>query len=126
MTVVVDASALLALVNGEPGMSVVSEAIPGAAISAVNLSEVIAKLTEGEMPEGEIGVSLGGLGLDVVAFDADQAYTAGLLRARTRSRGLSFGDRACITLGIKLGCDVLTADRDWAGLDLGVGVKLIR
>ena len=126
MTVVVDASALLALVNGEPGMSVVSEAIPGAAISAVNLSEVIAKLTEGEMPEGEIGVSLGGLGLDVVAFDADQAYTAGLLRARTRSRGLSFGDRACIALGIRLGCDVLTADRGWAGLDLGVGVKLIR
>ena len=126
MTVVVDASALLALVNAEPGMGIVSEAIPGAAISAVNLSEVIAKLTEGEMPEREIGISLGGLGLEVVAFDADQAYTAGLLRARTLSRGRSFGDRACIALGIRLGCDVLTADRGWAGLDLGVDVKLIR
>ena len=123
---VVDASALLALVNAEPGMSVVSEAIPGAAVSAVNLSEVIAKLTEGGMPEGEIGESLIGLGLDVVAFDADQAYAAGLLRPRTRSRGLSFGDRACIALGIRLGYEVLTADRSWAGLDLGIDVQLIR
>ena len=126
MTVVLDASAILALLGGEPGMEAVTREVPGAVVSAVNLSEVVAKLAEGGMTQGEIGESISRLGLNIMAFDAEQAYTAGLLRPSTRSSGLSFGDRACIALGIRLGCGVLTADRSWAGLGLGIDVRLIR
>ncbi|MBA3425206.1 MAG: PIN domain-containing protein, partial [Rubrobacter sp.] len=45
--VVLDASALLALLNREPGHEEVARIVPDAAISAVNLSEVAAKLAEG-------------------------------------------------------------------------------
>ena len=126
MSVVLDASAVLALVNSEPGADVVGAVVSKAAMSSVNLSEVVAKLAVGGMPEEAIREVLEELNLEITPFDSEQAYKAGLLRPLTRPIGLSLGDRACIALGISLGCDVLTADRSWAGLDLGVGVKLIR
>lgn len=124
--VVMDASALLAMLNGEPGADVVAEAIPGAAISAVNLSEVVSKLTELDMPESAIRHALLPLGMEVVPFDEDQAYHAGLLRAPTRSAGLSLGDRGCLGLAEKLGLPALTADRTWLELSLKATVKVIR
>lgn len=123
---VLDASALLALLNGEPGAEEVEKTIPGAAVSAVNLSEVVAKLAEGGMPEEAIGLALGGIELEVVSFDGPLAYRAGLLRVPTRSLGLSFGDRACIALGRHLGAPVLTTDRRWRELSVGVEIRLIR
>lgn len=123
---VLDASALLALLNGEPGAEEVERTIPGAAIGAVNLSEVVAKLAEGGMPEEAIRLALGGIELEVVAFDGPLAYRAGLLRVPTRSLGLSFGDKACIALGRHLGAPVLTTDRRWRELSVGVEVRVIR
>jgi ribonuclease VapC len=123
----VDAAALLALLNGEPGGDEVRAAIAlGAAISAVNLSEVVAKLAEAGMSEADIRVALAPLVRDVVAFDAALAYRAGLLRATTRSAGLSLGDRACLALAQQLGVPVLTADRQWQKLSLGVTIRAIR
>ena len=126
MSVLLDASALLALLNAEPGADVVREAVSDAAISAVNLSEVVAKLAEGGMPGEAIAEALDGLELNVLPFEADQAFAAGMLRPLTRSRGLSLGDRACLALGLRLGYGVLTADRRWATLDLAVEVRLVR
>lgn len=100
--VVLDASALLALLNAEPGSRAVEENLSGAAVSAVNLSEVIAKLSERGMPEAAIRTALEGLGLDVRPFDTAMAYSAGTLRAATRGLGLSLGDRACLALGATL------------------------
>jgi PIN domain nuclease of toxin-antitoxin system len=124
--VVLDASALLALLNQEPGRQKVEEVIPGAAISAVNLSEVIAKLSEAGVPEEPLRTALDSAGLEVHSFDVESAYLAGSLRVRTRKLGLSFGDRACIALGHQLGAPVLTADRSWKELDAGVEVRVIR
>jgi ribonuclease VapC len=124
--VVVDASALLALLNGEPGADRVAEALPAGAIGAVNLSEVVAKLTDAGVPEAQLRSALAALGLDVRGFDADQAWEAGLLRTRTRSLGLSLGDRACLALGRALGRPVLTADRNWSKLRVGVEILTIR
>ena len=126
MSVVLDASAVLALVNSEPGAGVVGEVASEAAVSAVNLSEVVAKLAEGGMPAEAISELLEELNLEVIPFDSEQAYRAGLLRPLTRPIGLSLGDRACIALGLRLGSAVLTTDRGWATLDLGLEVLLAR
>ncbi len=124
---VLDASALLVLLKGETGSERVIEALmDGAAISAVNFSEVVAKLREGGMLEEAIHESLDSLELDIVEFDTAFAYQAGLLRPLTKSAGLSLGDRACLALAQNLNLPALTADRAWDGLSLGIRVQVIR
>ena len=124
--VVLDASALLALLNAETGSELVAEALPVATISTVNLSEVVAKLADAGMPDEAIREALQGLHLDADPFDLEQAYEAGLLRASTRDMGLSLGDRACLGLAQRLNLPALTADRTWHQLPIGVQVNVIR
>ena len=123
---VIDASALLALLNDEPGADVVAEALPEGVISAVNLSEVVAKLCDAGMPEKAIHQALQPFGIEIVPFDEEQAYQAGLLRTSTQDFGISLGDRACLSLAKKLGIDALTADRAWTELSIGTTIKVIR
>jgi ribonuclease VapC len=115
--VVLDASAVLALLNEETGTEVVEEALPGALIGAVNLSEVLSKLAEFGMSNDDAWSAITGLGLEIVAFDVETARIAASLRRATRSYGLSLGDRACLALGVQRGALVLTADRAWLALD---------
>ena len=126
MTVVLDASALLALLNDEPGAEIVKEALPQAVISTVNLAEVVGKLLGGGMPESQVIDGLEGLGLHQVSFDVQQAYASGFLRGSTRLHGLSLGDRACLSLAKRLGVPALTSDRAWSALDIGIQVLLTR
>jgi len=127
VNVVLDASALLALLNAEPGADRVAAAVSaGAIISAVNFSEVVAKLADGGVPAGEARDILLGLGLEVRTFDETQAYLAGSLRSTTRLRGLSLGDRCCLAVGLQEGSTVLTADRGWRGLVPEAKVEIIR
>ena len=124
--VVLDASAALALLKAETGGEVVSRLGEDALISSVNLAEVVAKLIDhGQPPEAAEAVA-SVLPFDVVIFDGPMALRAGKLRAAARSRGLSLGDRACLALAQREGLPALTADRAWAGLDIGVEVRLIR
>jgi ribonuclease VapC len=124
---VLDASALLALLNGESGSEQVAGVIvDGAAISAVNLAEVVTKLSEIGMPEVLIHEVLDSLGLEIVDFDFEQAYQVGLLRPLTRHVGLSLGDRACLALAKQLGLPALTTDRIWERLAVDVTVQVIR
>jgi PIN domain nuclease of toxin-antitoxin system len=116
--IVLDTSALLALLQNEPGAGAVAEALPHAIMSAVNLSEVVAKLTERGVPAKDLREALDGLAIDIRAFDEHDAYLAGALRTETRDLGLSFGNRACLALAMKLGMPALTADRAWASLAL--------
>jgi ribonuclease VapC len=122
---VLDASAVLALLNGEPGAEIVASE-PEPVISSVNLSEVVAKLAERGGTEPGIRVRLGDLRLDVRDFDSEAAYAAGLLRPLTRAQGLSLGDRACLALAMRLGVPLLTADRVWRDLPFAVDVRVIR
>ena len=124
---VLDASAILALLKREAGSDQVSTAIAdGAAIGAVNLSEVVAKLTEAGMPEPVIHQALDPLGLDVHSCDERLAYEAGSLRAATKQLGLSLGDRCCVALARALNLPLLTSDRAWGNLDIGIAVRVIR
>ena len=123
---VMDASALLALLNSEPGSSVVAAALPEALISAVNLSEVVGKLADAGLPEPAIGAALERLPVETVPFDREQAYAAGFLRPSTADEGLSLGDRACLSLARRLDLPALTADRRWQRVAVGVEVRVIR
>ena len=123
---VLDASALLALLNGEPGAEEVAAVLHEAAISTVNLSEVVAKLAEAGMPEPAIREAFQMLPLEVVPFDMEQAYEAGVLRPATRVAGLSLGDRSCLALAKRLGLPALTTDRTWEQLSVGAEVRAIR
>jgi ribonuclease VapC len=124
---VLDASALLALLNGEPGSEQVANVIvDGAVISTVNLAEVVTKLTEIGMSEVLIHDVLDLLGLEIVDLDFKQAYQVGLLRPLTRHAGLSLGDRACLALAQQLSLPALTTDRIWESLTIDVKVQVIR
>jgi PIN domain nuclease of toxin-antitoxin system len=124
--VVLDASALLAVLRAEPGSDLVEPRLEGARIGAVNLSEVVTKLIDDGVPEAEIRRAIGRLELDVHVFDAQHAYSAGVLREATRAFGLSLGDQACLALAQSLGAPALTADRSWSRLDLGIAIEVIR
>ena len=123
---VLDASALLCVMLGEPGADAVAALMSDAIIGAVNLSEVVAKLQERGVPNAVIDESLDELGLVIVPFDADHAVRAGKLRAITRRFGLSLGDRACLALAMATGGTAVTTDRAWAGLGLDVRVQVAR
>jgi PIN domain nuclease of toxin-antitoxin system len=124
--VVIDASAILALLNQEKGSEEIAKYIDQAVISTVNLSEVIAKLAEAGIPEDIIKEILSYLNLEVIPFNKDQAFKAGTLRPLTKSIGLSFGDRACLALGITLNLLVITTDRLWSSLNLEIEVQVLR
>jgi ribonuclease VapC len=124
---VLDASALLALLNEEEGAELVQECLPQAIISTVNLAEVVTRLAAIGMPEAEIRETLGILGLEVIPLDEEQAFQIGLIYPKTKSLGLSLGDRACLTLAGARGVPAVTADRAWGKLpDLGTSIKLVR
>jgi ribonuclease VapC len=129
---VLDASALLAYLQGEPGSSTVEAALAaGAVISIVNYAEVLSRLADvGEDPAtanhrlSEQGLMRGLL--EVVPLTEEDAVVIAQLRTSTRAHGLSLGDRACLATGLRFSGPVLTADRTWALLDVGVIVQLIR
>lgn len=121
-----DASALLAVLREEPGSERVEPLLDRAAISVVNVAEVLSKLIERGMPEMVAWSSIAGLGLIMVDLDPSQARALASLRPLTRPAGLSLGDRACIALALQMGRPALTAERSWARLDLGIEVRLIR
>lgn len=125
---VLDASALLACLEGEPGSDrVLAVLASGSAVmSAVNLAEVLSKLSDRGVPEDEQRRIRANLDLEVRAFDEDFAWTSAGLRPVTRVQGLSTGDRACLALALNVGLPALTADRAWAQVSVGVEVHLIR
>ncbi len=124
--VVLDASALLVLINGETGAAAVAEILEDAVVSAVNLSEVVGKLLETGMPQKEAESTLGELGLEVYPFDEAAAWSAGVLRSSTKKAGLSLGDRACLALARELDLPAVTSDSAWARVSAGVKVRLVR
>ena len=124
--VVVDASALLALVRAEPGAEFVASYMGRAAISSVNLAETYGRLLREAFRPDEFRHDLESLPLEIHAFDTDQAFAAGRMEPATRPFGLALGDRACLALAQTLGVPALTADRQWMRVNVGVDVKLVR
>ncbi len=125
--IVLDASALLALLRREPGADVVEERMPAAVMSVANLAEVLGKAVDRGLDvatERHLVESLG-IRFEPVTTD-DAVVSAGLRSSAATSQVLSLGDRLCLALALRLDLPVLTADRVWADLDHGVDVQLVR
>jgi ribonuclease VapC len=117
-----DASAVIALLKDEPGAAVVIAALEGSTISAVNLTEVLGKLLPGNE---RAGTALDMLNIPVLPFTDREAAAAGRL-LNTHRGVLSLGDAACLATAHAHSLPVLTADRAWTALDIGLDIRLIR
>jgi PIN domain nuclease of toxin-antitoxin system len=124
--VVLDASAVLALLKREPGAERVRAVLDRAILGAVNAAEVQSKLVDLGLSREAGEARIGFLGCVIVAFNEKQAIEAGSLIAQTRSLGLSLGDRACLALAIERKAKVYTTDRAWKNLSLGIEIEVIR
>lgn len=126
-SIVLDASAALAFVKGETGGEAVLPFVGDAAISAVNLQEVIKELIRDGLEIEIVREIVDGLRLEVHNHDAVAAYAAAGLHTQTRKYGRGLGDRTCIALGLSLGLPVLTADREWRRVEVeGLVLEHIR
>ena len=125
--IVLDASALLTLLNQEPGAEKLTpELLTNSVSSTVNLAEVQSKLVAlGIKAEDAWQAILAPL-RQSVDFDQEQARIAGGLITETRQFGLSLGDRACLALGIVMKAPVYTADRLWKNLKIGIRIHVVR
>jgi len=123
---VLDASALLAWMHGEPGGELVDDVIGTSLMCSVNFSEVVQKVVAENLPADGLMDDLEGVGCEIVPFEAEDALVAGELWTKTRAKGLSLGDRACLALAVRARRPVVTADRAWTGLKLPFEVWSIR
>jgi ribonuclease VapC len=125
--IVLDASAVLALLNNEPGADRLTlELLNDAICSTVNLAEVQSKLVSAGLDPDEAWEDTLSPIREAAPFTAEHARIAGGLVAETRALGLSLGDRACLALGLALKAPVYTADRSWKSLKMGVRIHVIR
>lgn len=122
---VIDASAVFVDLQGEAGAVEARRWLRDAAISAVNLHEIVAKATEKGATPDQARELVGKLRLIVHPHDAEAAVEAGLLRAATRPKGLGLGDRACLALARRLGLPAVTADVAWVELAEALGVEVV-
>ena len=128
---VLDASALLALMQSEPGSEVVDTLLEDheCVASSVNIAEVGSKLVDKGLAPDQLRRVLSQIDVQAIDFDAEQATACAALRAATRDLGLSLGDRACLALARGMQATAVTADRAWADLDqaaLGVQLRMVR
>ena len=96
-----------------------------AVVSSVNFSEVAVRLSDRGIDSREVLEILSGLGLEVREFDTELALMAAALREVTRPLGLSFGDRACLALGVAEGAPILTTDRAWARVPIETTAEVV-
>lgn len=126
--VVLDASAILALLKGERGAAKVAAVIADASVCAINQAEVVSRYVHLGAPLDDIRAMLGALPYRVIAADDALAWDAGELRRVTATAGLSLGDRFCLALARRSATPAYTADTAWREVagDVGVKVVLIR
>jgi ribonuclease VapC len=96
---VFDASAVLALMQGEPGADQLRELQPNAVVNAVNTAEVLAKLVNRGMPASEAQAAYDALHLETAPFEPDMA----MISAHYVRKGVSLGDRCFLAAAQRRG-----------------------
>ncbi|MXV88048.1 MAG: type II toxin-antitoxin system VapC family toxin [Acidimicrobiales bacterium] len=112
MTVVLDASAMLAVLADENGARTVEEALLGhTRCSAANWSEAAQIVMSKGRSWAAARAYFSSCGLQVEPVtQADAEWAARRWRS---GEGLSLADRLCMALGERLDAQILTADRSW-------------
>ena len=126
MKPVIDASVLLAVLFGETNDEALLLSLQDGNLSTVNMTEVLTRANDRGIDGKHATGFLERLRLQTHVFDVGQATISADLRPATRHLGLSLGDRACLALAQSLGAPVMTADRAWAALDVGISITVIR
>jgi len=121
-----DASALLAFLLRERGHERVGELLGEACMSTVNFSEVLGRFAQAGQDVALISERLLATPIELVDFSPRQAVIAAALVPATRAAGLSLGDRACLALARERRIPVITADKAWLRLDLGIEIETLR
>jgi PIN domain nuclease of toxin-antitoxin system len=125
--VVLDASAILTLIQHERGEEkLTDEILENAVASTVNLAEVQSKLVKKGYDPEIAWEDAQSLVTAAEPFTAEQAIIAGSLLAKTEKLGLSLGDRSCLALAIALKAPVYTTEQIWKKLKVGVPIYVIR
>jgi PIN domain nuclease of toxin-antitoxin system len=124
--IVFDSSAILALLKMESGHEIVSKNLEQAIVSSVNFCEVVSFLSKKTQKQDEMIKFLRETFDCIEDFNIEQAKIAGSFISITKDYGLSLGDRACLALAKYKNIPVLTADKAWGKLNLGIKIKLIR
>ena len=125
MSVVLDASALLALLRGEAGAKKVEGALDGARMSVVNMAEVAPHYHKLGRPDVEVDALRRPRPVVLLPADAAFAREAARLRRHTVEGGLSLGDRFCLALAKREGLPAWTSDRKWKEIAAAAEVKVV-
>ena len=124
-SIVLDASAVLAILSGKVSYGAIADDLEQAVMSAVNVAEVMLVLNNQGIPVSDVRDAVNGFALTIVPFDAESAEAANELRALTKKSKLSLGDLACLSLARRLKAPVLTADQAWKAVDVGIEIRYV-
>lgn len=125
--VILDSSALIALIKNEKGAEIVEPLLGKIVMSAINISEVAGILIDIGMSHEECKNTIEPFVNLIVPLGTEQAYNIAFLKKLTKNKGLSIGDRACIALGLEMGLPIYTADKIWDNLNIkNANIILIR
>ena len=126
MCYVLDSSAVIAALYQEAGSEEVKPHLADGIMSTVNATEVLSYITDAGASIKQAIEILDNIDIFTIPYSREHANLAADLKSRTKKYGLSLGDRACFALAMEKNLHILTADRTWAQLDLGIKIKLIR
>ncbi len=126
--ILLDSSAIIAVVKQEVGYQKIEDLIPYTGLSLVKCCEIVSSLINLGFNKQEIGDILNDLTLNKIPYTEEIAIEAGLLRTSTKHLGLSLGDRACIATAIKMNLvDIYTTDKAWKNLEgMNININLLR
>ncbi len=125
-SVVLDASAVTAFLQAEPGAELVATLLSAALISTVNWAEVVQTTVKTGRATPDLRARFRSLGTRIIPLEVATAERAAVMQSLSRPRGLSLADRVCLALAYELSATAYTADTAWSTLDLDVQVKQIR
>lgn len=124
--IVLDASAVIAFLAKEPGTEIVERNLPFSVISTVNHMEIYSYFIRNGYTFNEAKQLIEPLNVEVVDYDVEQSQIAAQLLPKTKALGLSLADRACLALAKSRNLPVMTSDKMWKDLNIGVKIKLFR
>lgn len=125
MIFVIDASALILMLEGRSGASDVIEALPGARVSVLSIAEVAIHFQRLGMPVGEIDVMLRRLPIQRVGIDHDLAWGIVTLGIGDVTLGRSLGFLVALALAVEAQLPLMTADPDALQLANSASVETV-